>query len=312
MPNVPHRAVAETAEGKRLAEADLDAATGGRDWRQFGPYLSDRQWGTVREDYSADGDAWNYLPHDHARSRAYRWGEDAIAGFGDSRLAICMGLALWNGADPILKERLFGLTNAQGNHGEDVKELYYYLDALPSHAYNRMLYKYSQAAYPYEDLVAVNARRGLQDREYELQDTGLFDEGRYFDVGVEYAKADPDDILMLVTIDNRGDNPAVLHCLPQVWSRNTWTWKTASPNRAMRRRATRRSRSSRLVRCRRCGSIVTGRRLFCFARTRPTRNAFTAAARAITRTASTRSSLEAKRMPSIRRGSARRWPRIMC
>ena len=223
MPNVPHRAVSNTAEGMRLAEADKG---GGPNWRKFGPYLSDRQWGTVREDYSADGDAWNYLPHDHARSRAYRWGEDAIGGFGDDQLGICMGLALWNGADPILKERLFGLTNAEGNHGEDVKELYYYLDGLPTHSYMRMLYKYPQAAFPYEQLLQVNAKRGLEDREYEIYDTGVFDDGHYFDVGIEYAKASPDDILMQVTIHNRSYHPAVLHCLPQVWSRNTWTWKT--------------------------------------------------------------------------------------
>ncbi len=223
-PNAPHRAVAGTAEGKRLAEADGGGAGGHRDWRRFGPYLSDRQWGTVREDYSPDGEAWDYLPHDHARSRAYRWGEDAIAGFGDDQLRICLGLALWNGADPILKERLFGLTNAQGNHGEDVKELYYYVDGTPTHSYMKMLYKYPQGAYPYEELIAVNARRSLDVGEYELIDTGLFDADRYFDVFVEYAKAGPDDILMLVTVENRGPDAATLHCLPQLWSRNSWTW----------------------------------------------------------------------------------------
>ena len=219
MPNAPHRAVADTAEGRRLGEADT-----GISWRRFGPYLSDRQWGTVREDYSAGGDAWTYLPHDHARSQAYRWGEDAIAGFADDKLAICLGLALWNGHDPILKERLYGLTNSEGNHGEDVKELYYYLDGTPTHSYMRMLYKYPQAAFPYEDLRQTNARRGLNEREYELIDTGLFDDDRYFDVTVEYAKGAPDDILMLVTIANRGDAEAPLHVLPQLWSRNTWTW----------------------------------------------------------------------------------------
>ena len=219
MPNVPHRAVAETAEGRRLAEAEAD-----KSWRRFGPYLSDRQWGTVREDYSADGDAWNYLPHEQARSKAYRWGEDAIGGFGDDKLAICMGLALWNGKDRILKERLFGLTNSEGNHGEDVKELYYYLDGTPTHSYMRMLYKYPHAPFPYEDLLQTNAGRSLSEGEYEIYDTGVFDEGRYFDVGIEYAKAAPDDVLMRVTIDNRADTQAVLHCLPQIWSRNTWTW----------------------------------------------------------------------------------------
>ena len=222
-PNVPHRAVADTAEGMRLEQAES------AEWRRFGPYLSDRQWGTVREDYSADGEAWTYLPHDHARSRAYRWGEDGIGGFADDQLAVCLGLALWNGKDPILKERLFGLTNAEGNHGEDVKELYYYLDGTPTHSYMRMLYKYPHAAFPYDELLTVNRARGLLDREYEIYDTGVFDHGRYFDVTIEYAKADPGDILMQVTIENRGDEAAVLHCLPQVWSRNTWTWRDGEP-----------------------------------------------------------------------------------
>ena len=164
----------ETVEGARLAERDA--------WLRWGPYLSERQWGTVREDYSATGDAWNYFPFDHAKSRVYRWGEDGIAGLTDDRLRWCLSLALWNGRDPILKERLFGLTNAQGNHGEDVKELYYYLDSTPTHSYMRMLYKYPQTAYPYADLIAQNASRGLNDPEYELFDTGIFDQGRYFDV----------------------------------------------------------------------------------------------------------------------------------
>ncbi len=218
-PNAPHRAVSDTVEGKRLTEADT-----GTPWRKFGPYLSDRQWGTVREDYSGDGEAWTYLPHDQARSKAYRWGEDAIAGFSDDELAICLGLALWNGKDPILKERLFGLTNSQGNHGEDVKELYYYVDGTPTHSYMRMVYKYPQDAYPYQDLLDVNARRSLTEREYELIDTGLFDQDRYFDVTVEYAKGAPEDVLMLITIANRGDVDAPLDVLPQLWSRNTWTW----------------------------------------------------------------------------------------
>lgn len=219
MPNVPHHAVRDTAEGLRLARAD-----GGDGWRRFGPYLSDRQWGTVREDYSAEGDAWSYFPHDHARSRAYRWGEDGIAGFADDKLRICLALALWNGVDPILKERYFGLTNAEGNHGEDVKELYYYLDGTPTHSYMRMLYKYPRAAFPYEELIRVNAARGLNAREYEIYDTGVFDDGRYFDVTVEYAKAAPDDILMRVTVENRCASPATLHVLPHLWSRNTWSW----------------------------------------------------------------------------------------
>ena len=218
-PNVPHRAVSDTAECKRLVEADT-----GVPWRRFGPYLSDRQWGTVREDYSADGEAWTYVTHDQARSKAYRWGEDAIAGFSDDKLAICLGLALWNGHDPILKERLYGLNNSEGNHGEDVKELYYYVDGTPTHSYMRMLYKYPQAAFPYEDLRKTNATRGLDQREYELIDTGLFDHDEYFDVTVEYAKAAPDDILMLVTVANRGAAAAPLDVLPQLFSRNTWTW----------------------------------------------------------------------------------------
>ncbi len=208
-----------TAEGHRLLAAD------GQGWRRWGPYLSERQWGTVREDYSPGGTAWSYLPHDHARSRAYRWGEDGIAGFSDDRQRWCLGLALWNGRDPILKERMFGLTNDEGNHGEDVKELYWFLDGTPTHSYMRMLYRYPQAAYPYADLVAENGRRkGRNQPEYELADTGIFAEHRYFDVGVEYAKAAPDDILMRITIENRGPEAADLHVLTQLWARNTWSW----------------------------------------------------------------------------------------
>jgi hypothetical protein len=199
--------------------------SGEENWRRWGPYVSDRQWGTVREDYSADGRAWDYVTHDQARSRAYRWGEDGIAGFCDDRQLLCLSLALWNCRDPILKERLFGLTNQQGNHGEDVKELYYYVDAIPSHAYGRMLYKLPQATYPYQDLIDESARRqGTAAREYELVDTGLFDEDRYFDVVVEYAKATPDDILLRVTAHNRGPEAASLDILPQAWFRNVWSW----------------------------------------------------------------------------------------
>ncbi len=207
-----------SAERARLAEND-----DGR-WWAWGPYLSERQWGTVREDYSRDGTAWDYFPHDHARSRAYRWGEDGLAGFSDREQRICLSLALWNGQDPILKERLFGLTNSEGNHGEDVKELYYYLDALPSHAYLRMLYKYPQREYPYTRLVEENARRGPDEGEFELLDTGIFDDDRYFDIEVEYAKASENDILMQVTAHNRGPEAAPLHILPQVVFRNTWSW----------------------------------------------------------------------------------------
>ncbi|MGI4746605.1 MAG: MGH1-like glycoside hydrolase domain-containing protein [Janthinobacterium lividum] len=215
--------IMDTVEGQRLIAARPNGA-GGVPWKAWGPYLSDRQWGTVREDYSPDGKAWDYLPHDHARSRAYRWGEDAIAGFGDERLRWCLGIALWNGHDPILKERLFGLTNQEGNHGEDVKELYYHLDNTPTHSYSRMLYKYPQAAYPYDELVRVNGARGQDAPEYELIDTGILAGERYFDVFVEYAKAAPDDILMRMTVINRGPDPAPLWLLPQLWARNVWSW----------------------------------------------------------------------------------------
>ena len=209
---------AETAEEGRLREADEHAIP----WRRFGPYVSDRQWGTVREDYSADGDAWNYFTHDQARSRAYRSGEDGIAGVSDDRQLLCLALALWNGRDPILKERFFGLTNEEGNHGEDVKEYWFYLDSTPTHSYMRMLYKYPQAAYPYEDLVGTNGGRSRTEPEYELLDTGVFDEDRYFDVFVEYAKAEHDDLLCRITVANRGPDAAELHVLPTVWFRNTW------------------------------------------------------------------------------------------
>jgi len=193
-------------------------------WRQWGPYVSDRQWGTVREDYSANGDAWNYVTHDMARSYTYRWGEEGIAGFCDDKQQLCFALALWNGQDAILKERYFGLSNAEGNHGEDVKELYYFLDNTPTHSYQRMLYKYPQTAYPYEDLLAENRRRTRLDPEYELIDTGIFDEDRYFDVFVEYIKEDARDILVQITAHNRGPDPADLHLLPTLWFRNTWIW----------------------------------------------------------------------------------------
>ncbi|GIM95930.1 MGH1-like glycoside hydrolase domain-containing protein [Paractinoplanes toevensis] len=191
-------------------------------WRRWGPYLSERQWGSVREDYSPGGDAWNYLSHDAARSRAYRWGEDGIAGFSDDHQLLCLALAMWNGRDPILKERFFGVTNSEGNHGEDVKEYYFYVDGVPSHAYQRMIYKYPQAAFPYEDLVATNRNRGRDDFEYELLDTGVFAEDRYFDVEVEYAKAAPEDILCRIKVHNRGPDAATLHLLPTLWFRNTW------------------------------------------------------------------------------------------
>jgi Glycosyl hydrolase family 63 C-terminal domain len=207
----------------------------GRDgWHHWGPYLSERQWGTVREDYSPGGTAWEYFPHDHARSRAYRWGEDGIAGISDADQLVCLSLGLWNGCDPILKERLFGLTNAQGNHGEDVKEHYFYLDATPTHSYLKMLYKYPQLAFPYADLVDENGRRGTEVPEYELLDTGVFAENRYFDVYVEYAQAEPCDILVKITAWNRCAAPAVLHLIPQLVLRNTWTWEPGSAKPALR------------------------------------------------------------------------------
>jgi len=194
------------------------------EWKKWGSYVSDRQWGTVREDYSANGDAWNYTTHDMARSRAWRWGEDAIAGICDVNQLLCFGIALWNKKDHIIKERFFGLSNTEGNHGEDVKEIYYYLDATPTHSYMKMLYKYPQQAFPYDQLLEENKRRSRRDEEFELMDTGIFDENKYFDVFVEYAKADKDDILIRISLHNRGNDAASLHVLPTVWFRNTWTW----------------------------------------------------------------------------------------
>ena len=219
-----------TAEKIRLAEDK----NGAQHWKFFGPYLSERQWGTVREDYSPGGTAWEYFPHDHARSRAYRWGEDGIAGVSDDQQRLCLSLALWNGKDPILKERLFGVTNAEGNHGEDVKELYYYLDATPTHSYLKMLYKYPQREFPYAQLIAENARRGKDQPEFELLDTGIFDDDRYFDVFVEYAKAAPEDLLMRVTVHNRGPAAATIHVLPHLWFRNTWAWEKDQAKPKMR------------------------------------------------------------------------------
>ncbi len=210
-----------TAEHRRLeANRKGDAA-----WLAWGPYLSERQWGTVREDYSAGGDAWDYFPHDQARSRAYRWGEDGIAGISDDRQRLCFSLAMWNGVDPILKERMFGLTNGEGNHGEDAKEYWFYLDSTPTHSYLKSLYKYPQREFPYGDLVATNGRRSRDEFEYELIDTGIFDEDRYFDVFAEYAKAGPDDILVELTVHNRGPDAATLRLLPTLWFRNTWAWE---------------------------------------------------------------------------------------
>jgi hypothetical protein len=209
-----------SAEHARLQAARQNTAP----WKKWGPYLSERQWGTVREDYSDNGDAWNYFPHDQARSRAYRWGEDGLGGISDDHNLLCFSLALWNGQDPILKERLFGLTNSEGNHGEDVKEYYFYLDSTPTHSYMKYLYKYPQAAFPYDDLVQTNRHRNREEPEYELLDTGVFEGDRYFDVFLEYAKADAEDMLIQISVVNRGPEDAPLHVLPTLWFRNTWSW----------------------------------------------------------------------------------------
>jgi hypothetical protein len=216
-----------TREALRLREAEERTAH----WKRWGPYLAERQWGTVREDYSAGGTAWDHFPHDHARSRAYRWGEDGLGGITDNHGRLCFALALWNGRDPILKERLFGLAGNEGNHGEDVKEYYFYLDSTPTHSYMKFLYKYPQAEFPYAALVEENRRRDRRAPEFELMDTGAFDGDRYFDVVVEYAKAAPDDVLVRITAVNRGPEPAELHLLPTLWYRNTWSWDTAGPER---------------------------------------------------------------------------------
>ena len=221
----PKIAYVETNEQHRLNETREK----GVPWKKWGPYLSERQWGTVREDYSQDGNAWGYFSHDHARSRAYRWGEDGLAGISDDSQQLCFAVALWNGRDPILKERLFGLTNSEGNHGEDVKEYYFYLDSTPTHSYMKYLYKYPQQAFPYSDLVVTNGRRSREEFEYELLDTGVFNQDRYFDVFVEYAKADPEDILARITVYNRGPETAEIHVLPTLWFRNTWSWDKDLP-----------------------------------------------------------------------------------
>jgi hypothetical protein len=221
----PPLSYVEVTEQKRLNEAREK----GVPWKKWGPYLSERQWGTVREDYSKDGNAWNYFSHDQSRSRAYRWGEDGMAGLSDDKQLLCFALALWNGHDPILKERLFGLTNSEGNHGEDVKEYYFYVDSTPTHSYMKYLYKYPQREYPYADLVETNRRRSREEMEYELLDTGIFDDDRYFDVFVEYAKADPEDVLIKISVHNRGPEPAQIHVLPTLWFRNTWSWEEAEP-----------------------------------------------------------------------------------
>jgi hypothetical protein len=218
------------AEAVRLQEA----RTGKVPWKKWGPYLSERQWGTVREDYSENGNAWGYFTHDQARYRAYHWGEDGLAGISDDQQLLCFAVALWNGKDPILKERLFGLTNSEGNHGEDVKEYYFYLDSTPTHSYMKYLYKYPQAKYPYGDLIETNKRRGRSDMEYELLDTGVFDEDRYFDVFVEYAKHAAEDLLVRISVVNRGPEPAAIDLLPSLWFRNTWAWWPSTPKPSLK------------------------------------------------------------------------------
>src|SRR5450432_284547 len=219
-----------TQEEIRLSESGARK----KHWKRWGPYLSERAWGTVREDYSPYGTAWESLPHDHARSRAYRWNEDGLAGISDRQQTVCFALALWNERDPILKERMFGLTENEGNHGEDVKEYYFYLDSTPTHSYMKYLYKYPQAAFPYGDLVSTNRRRTRLDMEYELIDTGVFNEDRYFDVFVEYAKETPQDLLIQIDICNRGPEAAVLQVLPTLWFRNTWSWTPGPPKPSLR------------------------------------------------------------------------------
>ena len=220
----------DVAEQNRLN----DTRTAGIPWKKWGPYLSERQWGTVREDYSEDGNAWAYFSHEQSRSRAYRWGEDGLGGISDDGQRLCFALALWNGRDPILKERLFGLTNSEGNHGEDVKEYYFYVDSTPTHSYMKYLYKYPQREFPYADLVNTNQQRSRHEFEYELLDTGVFDDNRYFDVFLEYAKAGPDDILIQVTVANRGPEAARLQILPTLWFRNTWSWGKGGPKPSLR------------------------------------------------------------------------------
>src|SRR6516225_3674073 len=218
-----------TKEELRLKESDERT----KHWKRWGPYLSERAWGTVREDYSSTGEAWDYFPHDHARSRAYRWNEDGIAGISDRHQNLCFAIALWNGNDPILKERLFGLTGTEANHGEDVKEYYFYLDNTPTHSYMKYLYKYPQEAYPYEELIRENRSRPKSESEYELSDTGIFTNNKYFDVFVEYAKLDAEDICIRITVANRGVRPAELSLIPTLWFRNTWSWQPGAERPSM-------------------------------------------------------------------------------
>src|SRR5579871_4730521 len=224
----PNRTGAQTTRDSRRMSAErdrlLEVPTGRAPWRRWGPYLSERGWGTVREDYSATGEAWEFFPHDHARSRVYRWNEDGLAGICDDQQTLCFALAYWNGADPILKERIFGLTGNEGNHGEDAKEYWFYLDSTPTHSWMRWRYFYPQAEFPYDRLLSENRRRGKDDPEFELVDTGVFDDGRYWEIAVEYAKAAPDDLLVRITVHNHAPDAATIHVLPHLWFRNTWSW----------------------------------------------------------------------------------------
>jgi len=222
--------MSQDPESARLEEA----RTAKTPWRRWGPYLSERQWGTVREDYSQDGNAWDYFTHDQARSRAYHWGEDGLAGISDDKQLLCFSVALWDGKDPILKERAFGLTNSEANHGEDVKEYYFYLDSTPTHSYMKYLYKYPQAEYPYSNLIETNKGRNRGDMEYELLDTGIFDGDRYFDVFVEFAKQSPEDLLIQIRVSNRGPDAAEIDVLPTLWFRNTWTWWPGTPKPSLK------------------------------------------------------------------------------
>ena len=287
----------ENAETRRLDRQ----RQGLEDWRRWGPYLSERAWGSVREDYSADGNAWDAFPHEHARSRAYRWNEDGLGGLCDEQQHLCFALALWNGRDPILKERAFGLTGPQGNHGEDVKEYYFYVDATPSHSYLRYLYKYPQAEFPYARLVEENARRDRSQPPFGLLDTGVFDAGRYWDVEVIYAKAAPDEIHIRIIARNRGPEAAELHLLPTLWFRNTWSWddEAAKPVTARARAAARRRLGDRGgtpgVSAPTC-STARPRRRCCSPRTRATAggSGATATPRLTPRTASTATSSTAR------------------
>ena len=254
--------IVDVTEQKRLN----DAREAQVPWKKWGPYLSERQWGTVREDYSEDGNAWNYFTHDQARSRAYKWGEDGLGGLCDDRQQLCFALALWNERDPILKERLFGLTNSEGNHGEDVKEYYFYLDSTPTHSYMKYLYKYPQREFPYRDLIETNRGRSREEFEYELLDTGVFDDDRYFDVFVEYAKEGPEDVLIRITVHNRGPEAARLRVLPTLWFRNTWSWGEDERKPSLRERSRERfgprttssaSTGSTAMACRSCSSPKT-------------------------------------------------------